>query len=138
MAYGGSPTSTNNDGLRVAVGDTATSTAGEFLADADYAFVRTLASGYWSRAAIAARMVGANFANGALMKKVGDLTIQKGDRVTYYKNLASQFEGLALADAQPFLGGRSQDDKDAAEDDSDRVAPWFQRGLHDFDRSTST
>lgn len=132
MPYGGNPTSTNNDGLRLAVGDHSTSVAGSFLSSGDYTFIRTLASGYWSRAAIAARMVGGHFADGSIMKKVGDLTIQKGERVSYYKTLAAQFEGLALADVAPYLGGRSESDKDSAADDSDRVPTFARRNLHDF------
>ena len=132
MPYLGAPTSTNNDGIRLAVGDLSTTVAGQMLSSADYTFIRTLAGDYASRVVIAARMVGAKFADGSIMKKVGDLTIQKGERVTFYKNLADQWERRALAGVAPYLGGRSLADKDSVEDDTDRNAPAFQRGAFDF------
>lgn len=132
MAYGGSPSSTNRDGVRLAVGDISTSTASEYLANADYDFVLTLASDYASRVVIAARMIGGKFANGGLSKKVGDLAIDKGDRVAYYKNLAAQWEAAALAGVAPYLGGRSISDKDAALDDTDRVGTSFRIGQCDY------
>lgn len=114
--------------MRLGVGDTSTSAAGQLLSSAEVTFIRTLESSYKARIARAARILAGKYATGALSKKVGDLQIDK-DPVKHYLALAAEYDALGIIDVSPFLGGRSDSAKDDAEDDSDRVAPWFSRNM---------
>jgi hypothetical protein len=134
MAYGGSPTASNTDGVRLMVGDISTSATTELLSNADYTFFLTQGN-IWIASQLAANSLAARAASseggGVTSKSVGDLSIQLSgglqDAQTYAA-LSKKFGRMAAAQITPYAGGQSRDDKAAVEADTDRVRPLFKRG----------
>lgn len=84
-------------------------------------------------AAAAARSIAATFA-GSVTKRAGDVSINASDKFKHYSDLAKQLESkaqvMSLGSTGAFAGGISKADKDAREQNSDRVGPFFTRDLH--------
>lgn len=138
MAYGGNPTASNTDGVRLLVGDISASTATELLADADYTFFLTQGT-FYIAAQLAANSLAAKAAaaasDGVTRKKVGDLEIEVEagglqDAQTY-QMMAKKFGRMAARQISPYAGGITHSDKDNDRQDSDVVEPSFYRGLMD-------
>lgn len=130
MTYGGAPTTTNNDGIRLLVGDTSTSASSVLLSSAEYTFIATQRSNYWARGAMAARMIGGKKSD-AVDRAIGDLRISSGGQHANFASLAASLDRMAALDASPFAGGISVARKELADSDSDRVSPSFSRGMDD-------
>jgi hypothetical protein len=85
-------------------------------------------------AAAAARSIAAKYA-GSVNKRAGDVSISGGDKHKQYLALAATLDRQAavagLGATSAYAGGISVSDKEAQEDDTDRVAPSFTRTLHD-------
>ena len=84
-------------------------------------------------AASAADTIAALHADGISKKSVGDLNIEYGDggRAVQYAAMAQTLRRRAARKASGYAGGISHDDKKAMRDDTDRVEPSFELGIHD-------
>lgn len=78
----------------------------------------------------AARALAARYSR-SVDKWVGDLKILASQRSRHYLELAKALSSSALIHGVPSAGGVFQSDKDAMEQDSSLVQPFFRRGMHD-------
>lgn len=147
MAYGGNPSGDTSDAIRLLVGDISTSTSGEFLTDTDYDYFASVTGNSFVAAQLAANSLAALFmgsaasasGSGYTEKSVGDLRLKKADAVQVaqqYKALAQKFSRMASANIVPSAGGITRSSKRSAEQDSDRVSPFFTRNLLDNQNAT--
>ncbi len=136
MAYTNNPTGNPRDAIRLLAGDISTSTGSELLSDVDYDFMLTQGPTYVA-AQLACNSLSAKFQGVAAdvkRKKVGDLEIEyvdATDAAQGYKQLSQKFGRMAAAQVSPYAGGISRSDKQVDELDTDRVSPYFARGLFD-------
>lgn len=148
MAYGGLPGTDNSDAVRLLVGDISTSTSATYLDDADYDFFIAQTGNIYVAAQLAANSLAALFTgsassatgSGYVEKTVGDLRLRKADATQMaqsYRLLAAKFGRMAASKIVPSAGGITISGKRTAEADSDRVSPYFQRGLLDNPEATS-
>ena len=135
MAYGGNPSGSNTDAVRLLVHDLSTSTGAELLADAEYTFFINRTNTLDEAAEQAALALAAKY-SGDADKAVGDLKISLSQKAKAYLALASQLgtqsAEASLVSVSPYLGGRSLADKQSVESDTDRAAPSFTRNQFDF------
>ena len=67
-------------------------------------------------------------------KSVGDLSISYSEILKNYRDLLSGLKNKATIKlCAPYAGGISVADKQTDEGDSDRVQPFFYKGMHDVD-----
>jgi hypothetical protein len=126
--YSGDPASSNRDAVRFLVGDT--DPADKRLTDGEIAWALTEEANVFLAAALCAESIGGQYAN-LVSKAVGDLKIEYGDRQKNYADLAARLRRRGtIRGATPFFGGISRSDKRSREQDTDRVEPYFKRGLH--------
>lgn len=122
--YSGDPASSSKDAVRFLIQDTA---APWLLQDEEIEYVLTLYPSPQVAAAQCARAIAMNFARLAKSKKVGDLSIDYGERAKFYKELADQLEASGnIAGVIPYSGGISVSDKLTVEQNTDRVKPPFK------------
>jgi hypothetical protein len=125
--YGGDPSESDQDKVRFLVGDT--DTADQQIADEEIAWLLTEEPGAYHAAAAAARAIAAKYAR-QVDKAVGDLRLSASQRAAHYQALAATLTRRAqIAGAVPFAGGISASDKQAQDDDIDRVRPAFSRDM---------
>jgi hypothetical protein len=133
MAFGNDPgtgtAAQRRDAVMMYVGDTIATAM--LLTDEIYDFLLLQAGDDLLSAAInAARSIAANFARQARVAH-GPSSVDPTKRADHFFALADRLEGevglLASADA----GGISIADKEATEDDTDRVRPAFRVGMDD-------
>jgi len=136
LPYSGS--TSNTDRLRLLVGDTSTSSAGELLSTGEATFFISQFGSVRAAAPHAANAIAAYFATKAADKSVGDLSIAYSRRAAEYRETAKRLERLSVVTAIPYAGGISRSDKDALEEDTDRVEPAFSIGMHDVVAPYST
>ncbi len=127
--YAGDPSANNRDEVRFLVGDT--DTTDQLITDEEIAYAVAEESSNRGAAALVARAIAASFARRA-DRSVGDLKVSYKQRYDNYIALATSLESkAAVSDPVPFAGGISVSNKDALQDDTDRVKPSIARGLHD-------
>lgn len=126
--YSGDPSDSDLDAVRFMIGDTDTSD--QQLSDAEVNFLLASYSVTVS-ARIALRRIIAKYVR-YVDKSVGDLKISYSKRIDQYNGLLDQIDSEAVQEGilEPYAGGISISDKDAVEDNSDRVAPAFTRPMH--------
>jgi len=149
MAYTGNPSTSAPDAVRLLIGDVSTSTSSEIFSDGeiDY-FVAQYSNSELAASAALKASIGTSKSQtlaGVLSKQVGDLKIDYGGKSGAHEIIiakASQLRMLGVRKVKPYAGGISESDKDAAESDTDRVAPNFRIGQFDHPgigvNSTST
>lgn len=148
MAYTNNPTGNPVDRIRLLVGDISTSTSAEYLSDVDYNWLNSETGNVYVAAQLAANSLAALFTgsassatgSGYVEKTVGDLRLRKADATQMaqsYRLLAAKFGRMAASKIVPSAGGITISGKRTAEADSDRVSPYFQRGLLDNPEATS-
>jgi len=140
MAYGGDPANSNNDAVRALLGDTS-STA--LLSDNEVAWLVASHPNVYYAASVGADMLFAKNAEAVVSKKVGDLSLLKGDAsggvARNYKTLGEQLRlTAARMGVKGFAGGISVSDKDTQVGDSDWDNPGIGLGMHDYDTANST
>lgn len=133
MTYSGDPSSSSNDAVRFAVGDT---DANDWIfTDAEVAYSVQLegsvneAALYLARAALAkfVRLVSISEKDG---EKAKTKALQQ--KVNNYERLIVQLTtNKSKRVVGVYAGGLTKSDKLAREQDDDRVAPLFTRKLHD-------
>lgn len=143
MAFGGNPTSTNTDGVRVLVGDISTSNSLVYLPDSAYTFFRAQTPNVYSAAALAANSLAAFFMGRGSEKKVGDMILRR-EMAQQFRALSIELKTMSAKNMAPYAGGISKSDKRAVQQDSDKLSPFFRRSQFDNryaldpQRSTST
>ncbi len=76
-----------------------------------------------------AESIAAEFAITAADSKMGQLSFTYSKRAEWYEKLAAKLKAEASMSVgvSPWFGGRSKTDKEAQEEDDDRVEPSFAR-----------
>ena len=127
--YSGDPSANSKDLVRFLIHDT--DTTAQLLTDEEINGLLTIEGSARGAAILAAGSLSARFGRKASMS-VGDLSINYGSIASFYHGLMlSLRRELACSSASPYAGGQSIADKDAKEEDDDRVKPSFRRDLHD-------
>ncbi len=129
--YSGDPSSSTRDKVRFLIGDTDSSDQQLLDTEVD-AILSDNADDPYATAITLAEGLAAKFSRKA-DKSVGDLSISYSQLGKNYTDLATRLRRTAsLQLATPYAGGISIADKDAVEDDDDRVRPGFKIGMHDY------
>jgi hypothetical protein len=130
MPYSGAPATVAADELKLLIGDLSTSSSGELLKSAECSYFIARFGTAKAAAPHAARAVAAMFAD-QVGKSVGDMRLDAQQKFEQYITLAASLERSASISAVPFAGGISVSQKRSVENDTDRVIPSFNVGLHD-------
>ena len=125
--YSGDPTASDRDAVRFEIGDTNTNDQQLTDAEIDYALAQR---GSVIQAAIycAERLI--SLYSRYVAQSVGAVNVQYNQRIDHYKGLIARLR-LRGGKVTPFIGGQSLAGKIAADEDSDRNAPKFKRGMLD-------
>lgn len=118
---------TNREKVRLEIGDT-DSTAAQFT-DAEIDYFLAKDASVIGAAILACKALIAKYAR-QVNRKVGDLSIDAGERVAHYKELLATLTADGLQTITPFAGGTSIASKQTYEDDTDIPAPAVFRDLH--------
>lgn len=133
--YGGDPTNSNRDAVRFLVGDTDTND--QLITDEEISYLLSSWGGVFQAASKAARAIAAKFSR-QVDKSVGDLKQSLSRRSENYLRLANSLEAQAAAGAtRVYAGAITISDKEAVEEDEDRVQPRFKRGQFSEDQRHS-
>lgn len=119
------------DQVRFLIGDTL-STDPQLQNEEISAFLTIHANDVRATAIAAARALSARYTRQA-DKWVGDLKILNSQKSRQYARLAEDLGKSSSASISgiPSAGGISVSKKEMAEEDEDRVVPFFKRGMHD-------
>lgn len=130
MPWGGAPSTSDADAVRVLVGDTDASAP--LLADDTYTLILAQESSLYGRGSLAASMLAGKYAT-QMTKRIGDFWREAKVLYEHYRDLAAflRQESSRRTPAIPFSGGTSQDDVDTRNDETDRVKPAFEIGMLD-------
>lgn len=122
--------STSRDWLRFRLQDTVVTPATSALfSDEELdALLAENGDNVWKAAFDAARALAARFRHLASLS-VGDTSISFTDQAAAYDAMAAQFQ--TRIGGTPFTGGISRADVTARQDNTDRVAPFFERTTRD-------
>jgi len=133
--YGGDPDANARDAIRFLTGDTDTND--QLLSDEEITWVNkevtgstTATTGLYDAAARCCISVASKFSRLA-DQAVGDLKVSMSQKAKAYRLQAEELAGLASREGNvpvPYAGGISISGKEAVEDDTDRVRPWFSSG----------
>ena len=124
------PSASDKDAVRYLVGDT--DTTDQQTTDEEITWVLTEESNIYLAGARVAKAISATYARKA-DKSVGDLRISFKSTKEHYEALAANLEARgATRAAAPYAGGISKTDKETVEEDTDRVEPAFEIGVHDY------
>lgn len=128
-SYSGDPSSSNQDAVRFAIGDT--DSADQLITDEEIAYLLTDST--VTAASIAAcEALAAKFAR-QVDRSVGNLSLSSSQRAAQFRELAATLRKRTGYLARPYAGGISVADKEARDADTDRVKPIFTRAQHRFD-----
>jgi len=117
---------TNKDKVRFLIQDTVVATA--MLQDEEINFMLIEYPNYKMAAANCADVLSSKFASAAESRTIGNLKLEYSDKAKKYADLASRLRMQASKFILPYAGGISQADKEAINDDTDRIEPSFRRG----------
>ena len=138
--YSGDPTDSDLDAVRFLVTDTDITDQLAQNEEIDY----TLATfgGPIHAAAVVCEQIAGQFARSASRKKVGNLTIQGGDRAAHFADRCKTLRRLIATDlADILVGGLTISEKVTFGQDTNAVQPSFAKEQDDFpgtgDRATS-
>ena len=129
--YSGDPSASLLDEVRFLIGDT--DSTDQLLQDAEIRYALAAEASSAIKGAIrVARALVMKFGRKASLS-VGDLSIQYGQRADTFQTLVLDLESqLTLySPVAPFVGGISVSNKEATEEELDRVKPAFRKGMHD-------
>lgn len=127
------------DRVRLLIGDTITND--QQLSDEEIYSMLMIYGAVNSTAVAACRALAARYARYA-DKWVGDLKILASQKHRAYLELAEELRtagssAMGAALAVPTAGGIYVSEKEAYEGNTNRVVPFFRRGMHDSDRGGS-
>ena len=116
----------NLDKVRFLIQDTVVATA--MLQDEEINFMLIEYPNYKMAAANCADVLSSKFASSAEDRAIGNLRLHYADKAKKYADLANRLRAQASKVVLPYAGGISKADKNAINDDTDRVEPSFRRG----------
>lgn len=127
-----SSTSTGYDRarLRIAIGDVSTARP-VYLDDATVDYFLASEPSFDASAVKAIDALLAQWATVATDKRVGDLQLKRTE-LERLATVRAEHKAESAGIAVPYVGGTSISEKQEREDDTDRVAPAFVRGMHDI------
>lgn len=122
--------SSQKDQIRLMIGDT--SQNDQLMYDEEITFMLSLRPSIYGAAAECCRTIASKFAR-QVDTVTGELRTLYSARARNYEMRATQYDRMAsvAGGALPYAGGISVSDKQAAEQDTDRMAPQFQIGMED-------
>lgn len=125
------------DKVRLEIGDTALSASSTYmLADQEIAYAGTIEGSDVSVAARCCEFLESKWAIKADMSE-GKLSLKYSQRAKAYHEKAKYLRALAaMTSSLPSVGGASISDKQANDQDTDRVPPAFWRGMNDSPDAT--
>lgn len=135
MSWSYNPGASTRDWVRFRIGDT--DTADQLLSDEEINSALTREGNEYKAAAVCADAIAGKFAREA-DKRVGPLAISASQKSERYTTLAAQLRSEVGRRVAPWLGGRDQDDVDAAKAETDRVHPSFEVGMYDLPGAVET
>lgn len=126
--YSGDPAANDRDTVRFLIGDT--NTNDQRASDEEIAWAITEEPGsLYTAAALVVRGIIAKYAN-LVDKEVGDLALSYSQRLDWYKALLADLsKKSSMRSSRVYAGGISITDKDAVEEDSDRVKPGVAKDM---------
>lgn len=129
-SYSGNPASSPTDEVRFLVGDTDKATP--LLQDEEIDYTIGVRGSPLGAAAELARALSAKFAR-LVDSSVDSTRFSFSQRTKAYADLATALEArvASLEGVMPICGGISRADKEVAVQDSDRITPFFRRGMDD-------
>lgn len=126
--YSGDPANNSRDAVRFLIGDT--DTADQLVTDEEISFAITQKGTGYGAAWMIAVALQAKFAR-QVTSSAGELSENATDRAKNFSDLATKLYGMMLSGAKPYFGGTSIADKMAADADTSRPQPSFERGQYD-------
>lgn len=129
FTYSGDPSATDRDAVRFLLQDTVS--PGE-ISDEEIAYLLTTYGTPIEAAIGGARALFSKYAK-LVTRQVGDLRIAYSDRATQWKALLAVLETqtLTLSPGGFYVGGQSQSEQDADDQDTNLPQPRFRVGVHD-------
>jgi len=132
MSFTYTPGSTASlDRVRLLVGDTdPESPLQQRLENEEITDLLTIAGGFYAAAAMACDALAAKFARLATGKRMGQASLEwkRFDQLT---SMGKTLRASVSRAAVPFAGGISKTQRQSVDQDTDRIAPSFQRGMMD-------
>lgn len=131
--YSGDPADSSRDAVRFLCGQTSTGDP-ITLEDEEIAYAIAQTDGTYLAAALCCETLAARYRTiQPTAETIGDLSVTWGDRA---KQLDAQAKALrhrsAIRAATPFLGGQSETDQEARQEDGDLRQPAFRPGRFDY------
>lgn len=130
--YTGNPADSDRDGVRFLIGDTCEDD--KLLQDAEIEYAISKQTTLELAAAYCLRVLAAKFSR-MVTKKVGDIAVNCSDLAKAYSDRANELDPNGITKniplALPSFGGRSHDEKETLDEDTDAVQPSFSRGMND-------
>lgn len=123
--YSGDPSASDRDAVRFEIGDT--DTTDQQLSNEEIAFALTKYSSVVGAAIYCCDALIAKYSR-YVNQTVGRVNVAYAQRIAHYQAVIARLRRRAPA-ATPFIGGQSDADKLAAEEDTDRNAPTFRVGM---------
>jgi len=129
--YSGNPASSTRNAVRFYLGDT--NTNDQQISDEELDFLIALYPIDIIAAYYAATSISQRYAGAVQSKSIDGLSITYGDRYKHYSSLAMSLLSHAALHgssiARPYAGGISISDYIEVQNDPDRLAPAFSRGM---------
>lgn len=127
--YSGDPADSDLDAVRFNIQDTDSND--QLLQDEEITYLLNQNGSVLAASVAAAERIATQFSRQADVS-TGDQSVDFSQRAENYRQVANKLQQrLDDKRGQPYAGGISKDDKENAEDRSDRVEPSFVRGMHD-------
>jgi hypothetical protein len=127
FTYDSSDLSTSLAQIRRAIGDVDISN--ELLSDEEISHAEDLEGSTTAAAARCCEFVAAEYSRKADMQ-TGKLKISYSQKSAQYLKMADRLRHSDDILALPYCGAISKDDKETREEDTDRVEPFFRRGMY--------
>lgn len=129
-SYSGNPDKNDKDKVRFIIQDTDRDE--QLLSNEEIESLISSEGGALQAAMRASEILAAKFARWC-DEKVGQVSVSLSQRMKHYQALRDDLKRrIAIRHSEPFAGGLTHSQKDAVEDDDDRVEPFFTRDTNDF------
>ncbi len=130
-SYSGDPATNDKDAVRWLVDDI--DSTNQLVQNEEINWALSQFGGPIQTAAVVCEQIAGQLAKGAIMKKVGSLTISRGEAAKQYQERCKTLRkliGTKMSDL--FVGGLSISEKEQMAQENDAVQPFANRGQDDF------
>ena len=136
--YGGDPSANSRDYVRFLVGDT--DTTDQQVSDEEIAAILAVQTNSTLAAARICDAIAATYARQASTSNTEGLSVVASVRMKHYLDLAKRIREQSADESKTYktvqakiaVGGRTYDQKDGLDDDSDLIQPNFRFGQDDY------